>query len=525
MLSGTIVAGRVLLPRIYKCPDGATCHHNFDPSGNIVPRLQTVITYWLQFGIFISGIGLSKLISYNSRLVLKKDEDTTVLAVERSISAADGDWIDTALQLRVIREHVPRRFIDRSKIPMVHGTSWLGILCFTQIAIGIFISFVVGFSIPDLQSTTTALVPFTYRSIFTLPRADTRFTSLDERIVGGVLHNWSVLPNTPRRIPTAFDGSLVVQDNRTILATNSRAGGPRITGSISCSKQGWNASILSLESDYFDDEPDVIPPGAKAYNISNNEFWVVAYSYVRLAGSAFDAEISDSIITRQYVWAGNTDNVVPNSTASHDGGIFYAACNHTTHMDEPPPPAAEPKVQVINPSQPVIFTVANDPFFEPCPSSDPLACVSWSVDRILMSWWEINFVDHDLIPFSCLNDMLAAYDGLSDTANCALNGDRWLSSLSTTLSALIFSAPLSGNAAQDLSVPTEAINKDWWWIQTILPGATFLLYLACLAYTWHLSMGRSTGGLQELDLAEIMLYQVALSPASENIRDTKLILK
>ncbi|PPQ93137.1 hypothetical protein CVT25_003520, partial [Psilocybe cyanescens] len=503
MLSGTIVAGCILLPRIYKCPDGATCHHNFDPSGNIVPRLQTVITYWLQFGIFISGLGLSKLIIYDYHLLFK-GKDTTVLAVERSISAADGDWIDTALQLRVIREHVPRRFIDRSKIPIVHGTSWVGILCLTQIVIGFFISFVVGFSIPDLQSTTTVHVPFTYRSAFTLPRADTRFFSTDERIVAVLLDDWLLRINTTRGLSSAFDGSLVVQDNRTILATNSRAGGPRITGSISCSTQGWNASILSLNSSYFDDgHASALPPGAKAYNISNNEVWLVTYSSVSLASTLLDqSAMSDSVTSRPYLWAGNTSNVIPNATASHDGGIFYAACNHTIRMDGPPPITAS-NLQTINPSQPIIFTDTEDPFLDLCPSNDPLACVPWSVDDIVAAWWLVGGVDLDLIPFSCLGGLLVGIDGISDTAGCALTDDRWIKTVSTALSALIFAAPLSGNATQEIFVQAQAINKDWWWIQTILPGVTFLLYLVCLACTWCLSMG-NTVKLQELDLAAII---------------------
>lgn len=510
MVAGISVVHRFLLPRIYRCPDGAICHRNLDPRGNIIPRLSTLMQYWFQAGAFLAGLGLSKLISGNARLVLKNRNDATLLAVERSVSAANGDLKQAALHIPPAQElyHSVCRLLSWSDTvghSIQHGISWVGILALSQIAVGLFISFVIGFSITDLQSTTVVHVPFSYHNRFTLPRADTRFVSTDQRIVGGVLDDWLVMPNTPHKRSLDFDGSLVVQDNRTILATNSQASGSHIKGSVFCGRQGWNASLLPLNSDYLADGHAALPPGEKAYNITNGDIWFVTYSNVGLAGGFFTrSQMSKSVTNRQYLWAANTNNLVPNPTSSPDGRIFFSACNHTILMDTLPD-AQGSNVQTVAPSEPVIFTDTNDPYVAPCPSNDPLSCVSWSVDGVISAWWSINRIDHDLVPFSCPGGVLAGFDVVPDAADCALSGETWQVILSTALSALIFSAPLSGRSTQHLSVPTEAINQGRWWIQMVLPGAIILVYLACLASLWRLCKKQNImTRFQELDLVEIL---------------------
>ncbi|KAH9481091.1 hypothetical protein JR316_0005610 [Psilocybe cubensis] len=533
MVAGTLVVRHFFLPHIYTCPDGATCHDNFDPKGNIIPRLQTLMQYWFQAGVFIASLGLSELISCNARLVLKKRTDVTILAVERGVNASKGKMKDAALQLSIVESlySIVSRLWRRGDYisPKIHhGTGWLGVLALSQVAVGIFISFIVGFSIPDLQSTTTVKVPFSYRSIITLPRADRRYPSIDERVVGGVLDNWLILPNSAHRSPTAFDGSLAVQDNRTILAINPQASGSHITGGLSCGRQGWNVSNIPFDSDYFSDDHAALPSGSKAYNISGKDSWVVTYSYFPLAASPVlfpnpnSILISNSTINRQYVWAGNTSKVIPNATASEDGGIFFTVCNQTVFMDDLPE-ISEVNTQAINPSLPVIFSDTNDPFTLPCISSDPFTCVAWSVDRIISSWWLVNAVFSDLIPFSCVEGMLVAYDGLSDTNNCALNSERWHKTLNMTLSALISAAPLSGNLTQNLSVTTEAMNTHFWLIQLVLPGATMTLLLACLSYMWCLI--RKGDVLYKLDLPEVVANQKKLEVNEGNTRTTTVTVE
>ncbi|KAH9481089.1 hypothetical protein JR316_0005608 [Psilocybe cubensis] len=512
-LSGIFVVRHVLLPRVYRCPDGAKCHDNLDPRGHIIPRIQTLMQYWLKAGTFIASLGLSELIACNARLVLRRRDDATILAVERGISAAEGSLAGAALQITAAQSlyrSASRLWQGGGKTrPGVqHGVGWLGFLALSQIAIGLFISFIVGFSIPDLHSTTTVRVSFTYPDSFTLPRADTRFFSTDERIVAGVLDSWLVVPNSPHIPSAAFDGSLVVQDNRTTLAVDSRPSGFHISGEISCGLvQGWNVSIIPPNSQYIVNSLAPLPSGVKAYNFSTTDVWTVGYSNVRLAGGFVTfPQMSNSVTSRQYLWTGNNIDAIPNATVSSDGKIFYTICNHTIHLNPSPSASQVPSSQLINPSTPIIFTNPNDPFLDPCPSSDPYSCVAWSVDDVIAAWWSTSSSANDLVPFSCPGGVLAGFQLGPDTADCALNSERWTKTLNTALSAVIFSAPLSGNTTQDLLVPTEAINRDRWLIQLIIPGSLSILYLVCIGGLFYLSrMAKPpTTALKPLDLVDIL---------------------
>ena len=339
------------------------------------------------------------------------------------------------------------------------------------------------------------------------------------------MNNWFLSSDGPRKPITVFDGTLVLRDNRTISPTNAQPSGSRITGNISCSGQGWNASLLPPDSPYLSDGHAVLPSGANAYNISDGVLWRVTYSYTSLASTFITLpELSDSITSRQYLWASNTSNTIPNAKASPDGNIHFAVCNHTIYLVDLSP-IESPPFQAILPSQPTMYTNADDPFLDPCPSNDPMACVSWSVDDIVLAWWQTNIVQQDLADMSCWAGLIAGYSGVSDTSQCVLDDARWAATVGSTLDALIDTAPVFGNASQDLWTTAESINADRWWIQTILPGVTFLLFLACVAYTMNLSDG-STSGLRELDLATILHDTNPPEPgATKDIQDDIVTLK
>ncbi|KDR66179.1 hypothetical protein GALMADRAFT_1204136 [Galerina marginata CBS 339.88] len=509
MLAGTFVVRVALLPKIYTCPDGATCHHNLDPRGDIIPRLSTLMQYWLQGGVFVSGLGLSRFIAYESWTLVN---GRTVRNLEREISAVDGS-ISASLVLFF------KPMVHRNKIPpndsshqQSHGPRFLGTFALIQFGIGFFISLVVGFSIADLQGTRSVYVPFTYHSNFAIPRQDLRYISNGEYIVLNQLTNWFLYGSGSHRPTTVFDGTLVLRDNRTLSATNPQPSGSRIAGTTSCGKQGWDISVLSLDSPYLADDHGALSPGEKAYNLTNGTFWFVTYSHTHLSSIFLSfPELSDSVTSRPYLWASNTSNVVPNATASSDGGMHFAVCNHTTRLVGLPP-VDKPGAQNIFPSQPIIYTDASDPFLNSCPSTDPMACLSRFIDETVIAFWQPTVVQYDLVPFSCVTDVLVGYDGLSDTPDCALDDSRWTTTLSTVLDAFIYTAEQSGNATQIqyLSATTNSININRWWIQTTLPGATFLLYLACLAFYRNSSpTSRSNYKLRELALSDI-LYKAEL---------------
>ena len=74
MIVGIIIVQSALLP--HTCPYGATCPNFYDPKGNVLPLVQTLMQHRLQIGTTVASCGQVKLMAYQSWSVMKKQGNT-----------------------------------------------------------------------------------------------------------------------------------------------------------------------------------------------------------------------------------------------------------------------------------------------------------------------------------------------------------------------------------------------------------------------------------------------------------------
>ena len=472
MLLGTIIAYFFILPRIYRCPGGASCGIYLDLDGNAIPLLHSLMQYWLQIGASIAEYGLVRLISYQAWFVSIR-KGTTIGDLDRGIGAIKGSVSDAA------------------RLVLRRQNMWLGIFAIIQLVTGFAISIVIASSMRDLKAYVTVDMDYHYPTNFLLPVAYANYNDSDSidqlfRVTTQLEQQLFNPIEEPSNLAGGFEGTLVLRDNRTVFAQDPRPSGFRITGSLSCSpleEQGLISSTLA-NSDYFINfEQDV--DQATAYNISYGGTWFIAFSNFVLSSSLLGSELSGSGINSQYLWASNTSNLVPNATSTTDGVIYYALCNHTTSMTDVTP-SEGPDIQYINPSQPLIGAAPNDENIRQCPSNDINVCVAFSVNDLFASWCKIQTTPYRkyLVPMSSLNNVLRPYGSAGPNTSYQLDSDAWAATVAIMLDAIVATSKTSRSeySVQHLRSTTQSVGRDYWWLQTIIPGIIFILLISCAGY-------------------------------------------
>ena len=145
MMIGIVGAWIFIKKWVYSCPPGARCPGSFDPDNNFLQDIRTVMQYWLHVGMLIVGVGLVKLVGYQSWSVMRQRGNTIdILAL--NIGAMKGSASDAANLLVLQRQN----------------RSLLGVFVLTHAAIIAAISLVVGKSITTVIDTGSVELLFDY---------------------------------------------------------------------------------------------------------------------------------------------------------------------------------------------------------------------------------------------------------------------------------------------------------------------------------------------------------------------------
>jgi hypothetical protein len=78
----------------------------------------------------------------------------------------------------------------------------------------------------------------------------------------------------------------------------------------------------------------------------------------------------------------------------------------------------------------------------------------------------------------------------------------WKETTIVTLDGITQTAPMSISSSQRLQAVIDNLNRKRWWLNAIIPVATFPLYLVGLAYTCIRSRGDPA--LKDLNLDEVV---------------------
>ncbi|KAM6491446.1 hypothetical protein JOM56_013220 [Amanita muscaria] len=499
MLSGIIIVYIFLLPRIYICPGGATCRESFNPQSNVLQLLITLMQYWLEIGTIVTGCGFVKLVAFQSWLAMKR-KGNTLETIDIHISAITGSASD-ALRIMKILSWPPSNLLHTTK------ENWsLGLFTLSQIGITAAISLFVGFSVSTVRQTGSVHIEFGYQKNFILPVLDTLFNNDGMRAAFVEIDRRLLQAENSSRLPTeTFQGTFVVQDNRTLYAIDARPKGLRIEGDVSCTGEVPDLSVVITPDPY-----PIWSPDEQDYNMSTpivphaSTVPLMAFSSVRLSVAPASPRLpipqGSNQVSRTYLWVSNTTGLIPNATTTSDGKMFIALCNHTIRLSEIPRDNGE-QVQYIEPSLPILPSRVANWSTPLCDTGNNNLCTIGLVDQFIRYWWFASGARLSAFQqANCAHGVLSPLDDNGEV--CRVDSETWTSTLSAMLDTVVQTAEKSGNQSQYLWARAESISKPRWWLQLVIPVSMFLLYGVCLGYTLYFNHGGDT--FKELDLLEVI---------------------
>ncbi|KAF9522292.1 hypothetical protein CPB83DRAFT_899768 [Crepidotus variabilis] len=461
MIAGIGIAQGIILPRIYACPPNASCPISSDINKtNALTLLQTLMQYWLQAGTLIASMGLLKLSAYQAWFVLMRDGNT-MDSLDLSLGAIRGS------------------FIDAGRLVFRRRDRWVGAYILGQLGVVTAISLIIGLSITRDQ-ITRALV-FTYSGNTEFPNSSiNHLNTVGQLLAIAKVNSWALNNDTSHS--SAYRGSLVVPDSRNITV-NHVAGGPRISGTLSC----VGVSNYSITMD----------GNLSRYNMFYRERTYIATPDMQLAQSMASVDTALS----KHIWASNSTGRLPNATRSSDGVMDMALCTHAIHFTNN---TQIPRgAQEIKPNQP-ITSGSSDP--------DPNVRVADSVSNAIVQWW--GGWGTSLYKMSCRGSVVGPVpsSGISEEIGCPLTEDLWTETVTSMLDGIVQTGPRNLEASQKLVVPVETIDTRRWWLQALIPLLTLILYGVGLHYTISVSQGRNV-------LKKLTLTEVIGAAQTEHVRD------
>ncbi|KAF9457961.1 hypothetical protein BDZ94DRAFT_1325854 [Collybia nuda] len=282
---------------------------------------------------------------------------------------------------------------------------------------------------------------------------------------------WAILNDTSHS--HAYRGSLVVPDSRNV-STNSRAGGPRIKGSLSCMKVDDYVIITNGTSTQY-----LIRIGPEEYSAPPGEPLATVM-------------VGAGMAVARYIWVSSALERIPNATRTSDDVMSIALCTHEIYFVEDLEGVGG--VQDINPSVPLT---------PGCSIEDPNVCASDAVNKAIINWWGGS--DRHFLGLNCRGSVLGPLpsSGFFDEDNCPLTEVLWSETVTSMLDGIVqTSSNTTGITTQKLTVPGETVNSRRWWLQALIPSLTLVHYIVGLVYTTVISQGRNV--LKDLTLTEII---------------------
>ena len=333
MTIGIVSAWIVIKKWVYSCPPGARCPSSFNPDNSFLQDIRTVMQYWLHGGMLIAGVGLVKLVAYQSWSIMRQ-RGNTIDILDLNIGTLKGSAYDAANLLLLGR---------RNRL--------LGVFVLIHVAIIAAISLVVGKSITTMTDTGSVGLLFDYPMNINILNGD---------ILGGIMYtatqNWLTNGAANLTLNETFSGTFVIQDSRTEYGVNTRPSGQQIGGSVSCIDPSANISfntsgITLVNITYLD------------YNTP--ELNIRLYmDYGELIGLALDAS---TMPNTTFLWSTITDGILPNamevpqiafnsSNGTEPTSLFIGVCEHAiTFSNLPQNDASGNGMQYISPSQPAVY--------------------------------------------------------------------------------------------------------------------------------------------------------------------------
>ena len=480
---------------VYTCPPDAFCNPGFiDPNNGFLQDIRTFIQYWLYVGMHVFGVGLVKIVAYQSWSAMRQ-RGNTIDILDLNIGALKGSAYDAATLL-LLRER------NRS----------LGVFVLTHLAIIAAISLVVGKSITTVTGKgSTALMFHSPSGINILNVNPNHQSSLE---LGGTMYSatWNWFTNGAINSTfhdSTFSGTFVIQDGRTGSGFNVRPSGQQISGSISCVDPSSNISVTPIVADdsflniTFGNSP-LLP------------LYIGDLATGKLIGQQLHT--SEPVIPNiTLVWFTSSDGIIPNAMkvplltvdieVFNNLSLFVGLCEHSITFFNLSQNDAEDGIQYIDPATPFIIpSLDMDPtLWQICDE----ICMGTAVWNTLLQWWSLQMFVRGTIQIDvyCYGGVLApgglVPGGDANQTCLSLDGEIWNKTLALALDAIIQTYPTVGGESIFLFAQQELIGWRRWWLQGIIPLSALILYFACLVYTTIVySAGDST--MKRLDLLEVV---------------------
>lgn len=470
MLFGIALTDVVILPRIHTCPPSASCPRSYDPNtGNALQLLQAFMSNWLKAGVMISSIGILKLSSYQAWFILMH-QGNTFKNLDLALGAIRGSLNDASFLL----------FKKNNRL--------LSAFVFTLLGIGGAISLVIGLSI-EREPTILALA-FSYNTTVDTPDSLAFIGHLNNdgqlKAIQKVI-SWSLRGDKSH--DGALRGSLVLPDSRNSVASNAIPGGPLINGWFEC--RGWENYTIQDEG-----KQNVTYNIIIDIRIRSAEFVAQPDMRLNVAPWAVDTAIT------QYVWVSNTTGLIPNATATSDGRMNIALCTHWLDM-EPEGLKKGGGVDYLMPSEPQTTGCIN--------GGNSGVCVADSVGKAIFEWW--GGPGTVFWPITCRGGVLGPVPPTDEQDKyCTLTQELWKETGVSMLDGIMQTAPRRGISTQTIHAIVEGVSKKRWWVNAIIPAATFVVYLVGLVHTCFLSRGDNV-------LKELQLHEIVKAAQTDHVRD------
>ena len=512
MTIGIVSAWIVIKKWVYSCPPGARCPSSFNPDNSFLQDIRTVMQYWLHAGMLIAGVGLVKLVGYQSWSVMRQ-RGNTIDILDLNIGALKGSAYDAANLLLLGR---------RNRL--------LGVFVLIHVAIIAAISLIVGKSISIVTDTGSVELLFDYPmsiNILTVPGRNLPYS------LGGIMYtatqNWLTSHAANLTLNETFSGTFVIQDSRGEYGVNARPSGQQIGGSVSCIDPSTYIVSVSTSTVYL-----ITYPGSLLLKL---DILQADLDSGGLIGQFVNGSSSGSVQNYTFLWYTIADGVIPNAMEVPAGAInasnmettsmFIGLCEHSiTFSNLSQNDTSVDGMQYINPSQPTLYlppgglastvqwgSMSPINLTRENPAICDESCMLMAVWETLLQWWILGLPEGTSVgqaDIYCYGGVLApaplalaSLAPVDDYETCpSLDGEIWNKTLALALDAIIQTYPRVGNASQKLFAQQELIGRWHWWLQGIIPVSAFILYLACLAYTIAVYCTGET--MKELDLLEVI---------------------
>lgn len=213
----------------------------------------------------------------------------------------------------------------------------------------------------------------------------------------------------------------------------------------------------------------------------------------------------NSSVSLHLLWSSNTSGVIMNGRTTSDGRMYFAHCLHTIDIS----PVEDKHVDRIQPSR---FSLPpekrrSNPF---CAGDQDDTCLKIYMAYIIMTSWNagaerVTASQSVMYEKACQRGALIGRRDNPDKG-CVIADDAWTKTLAATAEAVMEASEKQGSARQELWVAAKSISKRRWWLQVIIPGSTFVLYVASIV--WVFFLNRSKEPMKELSVSEIAVAAV-----------------